>query len=272
MAQTGGEVLVVNHLVWLILDSCRYDSFLAASTPNFDRLGQVELRYSYASWTAPSHLAFLMGLTPHRSPAGRFASEVYADEFAQWGRRLGVETRFEDFVPELSLPCKLRKLGYATLARVSLPVLNPRTLLSRYFDDYRLMERYDQFAAMVEELEFGSQPMFVLLNLGETHYPYLLEDAPRLAGLHGAARGAQAPGFFVAEEMERMRLAQIRAVERVDRLFAGLLAKAPAQTHFIVCADHGELFGEDGFFGHGPVMHPKVFEVPFLEGRCSDIV
>ena len=34
----------------------------------------------------------------------------------------------------------------------------------------------------------------------------------------------------------------------------------------VVTADHGELFGEEGFFGHGPVQHPKVTEVPFVEG------
>ena len=31
--------------------------------------------------------------------------------------------------------------------------------------------------------------------------------------------------------------------------------------------DHGELFGEDGYFGHGPIQHPKVLEVPFVEGK-----
>jgi hypothetical protein len=31
------------------------------------------------------------------------------------------------------------------------------------------------------------------------------------------------------------------------------------------------LFGEDGYFGHGPVMHEKCFEVPFLEGLCPKI-
>ena len=34
----------------------------------------------------------------------------------------------------------------------------------------------------------------------------------------------------------------------------------------IVTADHGELFGEEGYFGHGPIQHDKVFEVPYLEG------
>ena len=45
-----------------------------------------------------------------------------------------------------------------------------------------------------------------------------------------------------------------------------MFAKCPANTYFIVTADHGELFGEDNYFGHGPVMHRKVFEVPFVEG------
>ena len=34
-----------------------------------------------------------------------------------------------------------------------------------------------------------------------------------------------------------------------------------------ITADHGELFGESGFFGHGPIMHKKVFEVPLIEGK-----
>ncbi|HHZ87572.1 MAG TPA: metalloenzyme, partial [Chromatiaceae bacterium] len=29
----------------------------------------------------------------------------------------------------------------------------------------------------------------------------------------------------------------------------------------------GELFGEGNYFGHGPIMHEKVFEVPFVEGK-----
>ena len=41
----------------------------------------------------------------------------------------------------------------------------------------------------------------------------------------------------------------------------------PAGTYVTVTADHGELFGEDGFFGHGPIQHDKVYEVPFLEGK-----
>ena len=41
---------------------------------------------------------------------------------------------------------------------------------------------------------------------------------------------------------------------------------SPSNTYVTITADHGELFGENGYFGHGPIQHEKVFEVPFVEG------
>ena len=267
----------MNHLVYIVMDSCRHDSCLEASTPNLDRLGPVERRYSYASWTSPSHYAMLMGMIPHLSPRGVFASEVYKGEFRRWVDRLGVPgLSFKTFVPELSLPKVLKGHGYETIARMSLPVLNPYTLLNRDFDDYRLMENHNDFAGMVREIAFpAGRPRFYFLNLGETHYPYMLtgEDLPHISGVHGVLKGLDGPAaapatgreFFPADEMRRLHRQQVRCVEHIDRLLGELYEKCPANTHFIVTADHGELFGEDGYFGHGPIVHPKVFEVPFVE-------
>ena len=82
-----------NHIVFIVMDSCRYDAFMAAATPNVDRLGAAQRRYSYASWTAPSHYAFTMGMMPHTSPPNVFASEVYKEEFLQWKDRTGAAPR-----------------------------------------------------------------------------------------------------------------------------------------------------------------------------------
>ena len=46
----------------------------------------------------------------------------------------------------------------------------------------------------------------------------------------------------------------------------GCSTGCPPNTWVIVTSDHGELFGEDGYFGHGPIAHEKVLEVPFVEG------
>ena len=264
------------------MDSCRFDSYRAAKTPNMDRLGEAEQRYSFASWTSPSHQTLLMGQVPHTSPHKVFASEVYKDEFAKWVGRLDAKNlSFKTFVPHLSLPKVLKDLGYKTHARVSMPVLNPLAGFNRFFDDYQLMPNHNDFAGMVQKIQFDAKaPSFHFLNLGETHYPYMLKDSelPRISGVHGVfkemddvqMRGgdklADGGKFFTQAAMRDLHQQQIRCVEYVDGLLGELFHKAPANTYFIICADHGELFGEDDYFGHGPIMHPKCFEIPFLEG------
>jgi hypothetical protein len=48
------------------------------------KLGKVEQRWSYATWTAPSHYNLLMGLMPHTSPANVYASEYYKKDFVRF--------------------------------------------------------------------------------------------------------------------------------------------------------------------------------------------
>ena len=270
-----------NSIVFIVMDSCRYDTMMAARRPNIDRLGAIEKRYSYASWTAPSHYAFTMGMLPHTSPRDVFASEVYKEEFQQWKTRTGAgDLSFKDFLPDISLPKVLSKLGYHTVAKVSMPVLNKYTLISRDFDEYKLMPHHNDFAGMVEEIEFSEDELcYYFLNLGETHYPYMLSgaDMPHISGVHGALKSmadpqrakARADEPFSAEQLKALHAQQVRCVEYLDGLIGKLMAKAPENTYFIVTSDHGELFGEDGYFGHGPIMHEKCFEIPFVEGRVA---
>jgi membrane-anchored protein YejM (alkaline phosphatase superfamily) len=139
------------------------------------------------------------------------------------------------------------------------------------------MDDHNDFAGMIEEMNFDdAQPTFYFCNLGETHYPYMLsrEEAPVLHGVHGVFKKldnqlTEPPlpeAFFNMEKLAFLQQRQVQAVEYIDSLVPKLLAKLPANSHIIVTADHGELFGEGGYFGHGPIHHKKVFEVPFLEG------
>lgn len=271
----------MNSIIFIVMDSCRWDSFEAAKTPNIDRLGDAEKRYSYASWTAPSHYTYAMGLMPHKSPRDVMASEVYKDEYVQWRERSGCsELAFRDFLPELSLPKLLSKLGYRTVAKVSMPVLNKYTMLNQHFDEYEMRAHHNDFAGMVEEIDCEEDdPHYYFLNLGETHYPYMLsgEDMPVVSGVHGALKHmdgenasrlatAGAKNYFTPERFESLHKQQSKCVEYIDGLIGDLMDAVPKGTHFIVTADHGELFGEDGYFGHGPIMHEKCFEVPFVEG------
>jgi arylsulfatase A-like enzyme len=271
----------LNNYLLIVFDSCRYDSFLAAKPRHMRRLGRVERRWSYASWTGPSHFNLLTGLMPHRSPKRVYASEYYKTDFLKFNERLGgAGIEFKSLVPNLYLPPFLqRQLGYRTHARVSMPVLNPHTVLNCGFDSYKLMPTHNDFSAILGELEFpGDRPGFYLLNAGETHYPYSLAgeppDAwPKLSGVHGVVKrlDSKAPPFkthpFRAAALEELRQRQIRAVRFLDGALERLFDTVPPNTYITITSDHGELFGEEGYFGHGPIQHPKVLEVPFVEGK-----
>jgi hypothetical protein len=276
-----------NHFVIVILDSCRYDSFLAAEPKVITRLGKVEKRYTYASWTAPSHYNLLTGLLPHSSPEHVYASEYYKEDFFNYNRRLGAKgIEFAKMVPALWFPGLLRNtLGYRTHARVSLPVLNPRTGINRDFDSFQLMESHNDMRSMLPTMKFDTdRPSFYMLNIGETHYPYARpeEDSsmwPRISGVNGVfkkldsqvdAQGnllREEQEFFDQERLDQLRERQIDTVRYLDGVFEELFDLLPRNSYVIVTADHGELFGESGYFGHGPIMHEKCFEVPYLEGK-----
>ncbi len=277
---------VQNNYVLIVFDSCRYDSFVRARPRVMKKLGAVERRWSYASWTSPSHYNLLIGLLPHKSPRHVYASEYYKTEFLKFNERLGTDDlKFASLVPRLYLPLFLKEsLSYRTHARVSLPVLNPKTILNQGFDSYKLMEKHNDMRAMLPEMQFSEEhPSFYLLNVGETHYPYALADEspdewPRISGVHGVFKHldehvvggklvARKQKFFDNTKLETLRKRQVRAVQSLDRVVEELFDLVPKNTYITITADHGELFGEGGYFGHGPIQHEKVWEVPFVEGK-----
>jgi hypothetical protein len=277
----------MNNYLLIVLDSCRFDSFVAAAPRTILRLGALERRWSYASWTAPSHYNLLMGLLPHASPPHVHASEYYKRDFVRYNQRLGADgIEFTQLLPSLYLPTFLKqRLGYRTHALVSLPVLNPATPVNRDFDSFALMPTHNDMAAMLDRLTFDPErPSFYLLNVGETHYPFALpsEDPnawPHISGMHGIFKhldaqmvgGRLVEGETLAEfdqaQLDRLRARQVEAVRYLDGVFERLFDLLPPRTYVTVTADHGELFGEQGYFGHGPIQHDKVYEVPLVEGQ-----
>jgi hypothetical protein len=275
-----------NNYVLVVLDSCRYDSFIKARPKALRKLGQVERRWSYASWTAPSHYNLLMGLMPHLSPTHVFASEYYKRDFLKFNERLGcTDIEFKALVPRLYLPPFLKEtLGYSTHAMVSLPVLNPKTPINVGFDSFRLMEKHNDMRAMVRAMKFSEEkPSFYLLNVGETHYPYALpgepeESWPRIHGVHGVFKHMddllvggklvrRKGKFFDEAQLRALRHRQVKAVKYLDTVIEEMFDLLPPNTYVTITSDHGELFGEEGYFGHGPIVHEKVLEVPFVEGK-----
>lgn len=276
--ESGGK-----HVVLVILDSLRFDSMVAARPRLALRLGPLQRRWSYATWTGPAHYNLLMGLLPHDAGPGSFAAAWHGAELSAWGRRLGRDDLgLPALGPALWLPSALReRCGYHTQAFVSMPALNPAVPLAVGFDTYTAMPRHNDVHAIFDALSFPlDRPSFTLINTGETHYPYATAEEgaaswPRLPGVHGlfgrladgrALAEAEAPAFFSSAHLRELQARQVRAASAMDDALEHLYDVAPRGAHLIVTSDHGELFGEAGLFGHGPIHHEKVLEVPFFEG------
>jgi hypothetical protein len=155
--------------------------------------------------------------------------------FLQFNEELGLKNiEFKSLVPRMFLPSFLKDtLGYRTHAMVSLPVLNPRTVLNSGRNSYKLMDKHNDMRPMLQEMKFDG-PSFYLLNVGETHYPYALPDErpdqwPRISGVHGVfkhlddevvgekLKRSKGEKFFDTENLEMLRKRQIATVQYLDK-------------------------------------------------------
>jgi glucan phosphoethanolaminetransferase (alkaline phosphatase superfamily) len=73
--------------------------------------------------------------------------------------------------------------------------------------------------------------------------------------------------FFDEAQLRALRHRQVKAVKYLDTVIEEMFDLLPPNTYVTITSDHGELFGEEGYFGHGPIVHEKVLEVPFVEGK-----
>ena len=174
------------NLVVVVLDSLRYDSWIAAEPEGLRALGPVERRWSYATWTAPSHYNLLMGLLPHTSPPEVYASEYYKQDFLRYSERLerrgdGVQAAAAVDLPA-DLPASTRSATGPT--RASRCRCSTRTRsINRDFDSFELMPKHNDMAAMLRRARVRrGAPSFYLLNVGETHYPTRRPTRTRASG------------------------------------------------------------------------------------------
>lgn len=253
-----------DSILLITLDSCRYDTFLAAQAPRLKTIGPLWRAMAPGNFTYASHAAMFMGFTP--GVADRAAPHVNP-KFSKLFRVLGVghESKTDDFfvVTGRNVIAGARSRGYRTLGAGAVGWFDPSTATGRV-----LTEDFDEFffaghtANLAGQLQWirprlqDNRPTFLFLNVGETHVPYYFEGAPWRADVNPCIP------FGNANDAAECRRRQVRCVEYVDGMLAGLL-EAFSESTIVICGDHGDCWGEDGLWEHG-ISHPKVLEVPLV--------
>ncbi|HEY2594519.1 MAG TPA: PqqD family peptide modification chaperone, partial [Chloroflexota bacterium] len=158
-----------------------------------------------------------------------------------------------------------RLAGYRTIGCGALGWFNPATPAGAVVTaDFERIAHFGwpwsvkrQVAWLLDELDAAAgQPVFMFLNVGETHAPYWHEGA--------AWSGDDNPcqPFQTVDRRADCAQRQRACLEQVDAQLAPLLARfAGAST--VVTADHGDCWGEDGIWEHG-VSHPATLTVPLV--------
>lgn len=260
------------NLLLLTYDSCRYDVLAAAATPVVDSYAEIVPAQSPANFTYAAHQAFFAGMLPNATDALPFHNR-----FVHQLVRLGL--RAEPGHPALltvasdrTLVAGLREAGWQTVGAGAMDWFQQRSL-TEDFERFRYtgVDAAGQIAYVLGELD-AARPFFAFVNFGETHTPFDYAGKPRPAPPeehtsprrmswppreHGPA-GREHPAWAHQRE----------AAEFLDRQLPSLFERLPGNTVVVLCGDHGEAMGEDGYLGHG-VNHPTVLTVPLAIFRLD---
>ncbi len=137
---------------------------------------------------------------------------------------------------------------------------------------YPFTSYYSQILDWVDKVEF---PYFIWILLTETHFPYLPSKWNRFEKLRAYRTyfkfynlGSIDDGVNIklnSNEYDFITSAYDDCIREADRwteqLWKDLRDTDPI---FIVHADHGEAFGEHGFFGHPPEHYEYLIRVPLV--------
>ncbi len=255
-------------VLFVTLDSCRYDTFEAALAPNLKRIGPLIRAWSPSHFTFGAHAAFFMGFTPG-DPSRRepFVNPKYGKIFKLLnGGHPGVGSAWVELVGR-NIIDGFKGRGYVTLGTGAVGWFNPFTesgeVLTEDFDRFfytggsaALGRQRSWMLKEVDDARRLGLRIFAFLNVGETHVPYWHEGAPWSPKDNPCVPFNRGNDANLAREHQRI------CVEWVDHEIAPVLAMFEAAA-IVVCSDHGDCWGEDGLWEHG-IHHRYTLEVPLL--------
>ena len=264
------------NYVLVTLDSCRYDSLIKAATPELDRHGKIYSAWSPATYTLPAHVSFFTGILPmvHEELPylNRFTKQLFKMHKA--GASLGGEAGSKTLNLKASkkdMIQGLRDQGFYTVGSGAANWFDKDVLVKNFnhFKYIRAQSAEAQCNYILKKLGQNAteKRFFSFINFYETHTPYMHYGEDREEYSMNARDHMVFPPYEDSKKKnelgEKLHQAQIKAAEHLDTVLGKFLQLLPQNTIVVITADHGEAFGEDGYWGHG-IYHPLVMNVPMM--------
>jgi membrane-anchored protein YejM (alkaline phosphatase superfamily) len=253
----------VNFML-ITLDSCRYDTYCDAKTPVLAAFGPWLLAQSPATYTYAAHQSFFVGVLPNVSEPvpyyNRFTRQLIG--LLEVGETPVKKSTYFTVASDRDAVDGFRRIGFQTIGTGAMNWFRQASLTASFERFKMLTDAESQIDYYLRELDPDS-PFFGFINFGETHDPYDFRGKTEPCPVRVQARRMSWPPVEsgpVGRDHDAY-WHQVQAIEFLDGQLARLFESLPQNTIVVVCGDHGECLGEDGYWGHG-IGHPKVFEVP----------
>lgn len=260
------------NFLLLTYDSCRYDVLRDARTPVLDSFAEIRPAQSPANFTYAAHMAFFVGILPNASESVPYYNRFTKQLLGLTGVGEGQVTKnsLVKVASESNLIAGLATQGVQTIGAGAMNWFR-QTTLTHGFEKFLFTgtDSQSQIDFLLKEID-PSRPFFGFINFGETHFPYRYKGKQGHCPVDVRARVMTWPPLArgpVGRDSEAFAH-QMEAAEYLDGCLPRLFSALPTNTIVIVCGDHGECFGEDGYWGHA-VNHPKVQEVPLAIFRLD---
>jgi arylsulfatase A-like enzyme len=270
------------NVVLITLDTTRADHLSAYghrrhTSPRIDALATEATLYlnarSTSSWTLPAHASIFTGKFP-TSHGARYDPEGPLDLDSGIDNRSHIRARGVS-PHEETLARRLARAGYATAGFAGGPWLLRVFGLAAGFEHWdddgilnvRGRKAEDLLRAVTgwldaREAKADARPFFLFVNFFDPHFPY---DPP----LPWAREFL--PARVEIDKLDRVQWdalydAEIRyADDHVGLLLDSLRERGVYDdTLVIVTADHGEMLGEHGDWGHNGILFEPLVRVPLL--------
>ena len=261
------------NILLLTYGSCRFDVLKAARTPVLDSYAEVRKATSPATYTYPAHLSFFAGQLPNCEEDepyfNRFNRQLIA--LAGVGETNVARDAFIQVESDENIVGGLSQIGYQTVGAGAMSWfgLDP---LTRGFERFAHTgtDADAQIDFLLAEIT-DDRPFFGFVNFGETHAPFAFAGKTDRCPVDVRARRMTWPPAPGQEPVGRESPAfdhQVQAVEFLDARLPRLFSRLRDDTIVVLTADHGECFGEGGYWGHG-IDHYQVRTVPLAIFRLD---
>ncbi|CCN69741.1 sulfatase-like hydrolase/transferase [Vibrio nigripulchritudo] len=250
-----------SNFILITLDSCRWDTFNVSNSKFMKSTNAFKKAYSQGTFTLPSHISMFSGIFPHSFEKINLYNRFQKNLFWLIEGRKGVTPYSKFSPPPKNIISGFKEKGFNCIGTGAVEWFSSE-LLTCDFDEffYSGIHAEEQVKFCLERIK-STEKFFHFINFGETHEPYKHGGKIEKSTISRARMRNNENVGFIEEDF----LKQVSSVEFLDSIIELYLKEVSRKTNYntivLICADHGECFGEDGLYGHG-FYHEKVMEVP----------